>query len=119
MKRKSLSAIITLILFTAFQTVALAAANSEEDTDTRLVEAEVVEATDEHISVIARTGVEHVIAIDNTDTKVRIEGKLVSLKDVREGDIVTVELDALSPVKLARTINIATQSGSQVARAKP
>lgn len=118
MKRKSLAAILALTIFAVFQTSALAA-DGEEDTDTRLVEAKVVEVTDARISVIARTGVEHVIGIDNSDTKVRVEGKLVSLKDVREGDVVTIELDEVSPVKFARNIQIATQNGSQVARAKP
>jgi hypothetical protein len=118
MRRKSLSAIIALTLIAAMQTAVLAADN-EEDTDTRLVSAKVVEVTDGRISVIARTGVEHVIAIDDKDTKVKVEGKLVSLKDVREGDMVTVELDELNPVKFARNIQISNQSGSQVARAKP
>lgn len=118
MRRKSIAAIIALTLFAAMQTFAVAA-DIEEDTDTRLVEAKVVEVTDARISVIARSGVEHVIAIDGTDTRVKVEGKLVSLKDVREGDTVTVELDELSPVKFARNIQISTQSGSQVARAKP
>lgn len=118
MRRKSIAVIIALTLIAAAQTAALAADN-ENDTDTRLVAAKVVEVTDGRISVIARSGVEHVIAIDDKDTKVRVEGKLVSLKDVREGDMVTVELDELSPVKFARNIQVSTQSGSQVARAKP
>ncbi len=80
--------------------------DSNEDTDTRIVDAKVVEVTDARISVIARSGVEHVIAIDRTDTRVTIDGVVVSLKDVREGDLITVELDANNPVKFARNISM-------------
>jgi hypothetical protein len=80
--------------------------DSNEDTDTRMTDAKVVEVTDTRISVIARTGVEHVIAIDRADTKVTIDGLVVALQDVREGDMVTVELDADKPVKFARNISM-------------
>jgi hypothetical protein len=38
---------------------------------------------------------------------------------LREGDIVTVELDALNPLKFARHIVIAEQSGREVATTEP
>ena len=96
MKQRYLVTVLAVALLTLFSSAQLAraAANIEdanEDTDTR-------------ISVIARTGVEHVIAIDRTDTKVTIDGMGVSLQDVREGDVVTVELDANNPMKFARNI---------------
>jgi hypothetical protein len=89
--------------------------DSNEDTDTRMVDAKVVEVTDARISVIARSGVEHVIAVDRTDTRVTIDGVLVSLKDVREGDLITVELDANNPVKFARNISMRSDH-AEVAR---
>jgi hypothetical protein len=97
---------------------AVRAANTEdsnEDTDTRMIDAKVVEVTDARISVIARSGVEHVIAIDRTDTKVTIDGMAVSLQDVREGDLITVELDANNPVKFARNISLRSDQ-AEVAR---
>lgn len=118
MKRRNLASIFATILIAISATATVAAANTNrEDTDTRMVDAKVVEVTDARISVIARTGVEHVIAIDNADTLVSINGRIVPLGDLREGDIVTVELDAQNPVKFARNISIETQADSQVARA--
>src|SRR3712207_3095403 len=76
---------------------AAAVSGNDGDSDTRMVDAKVVEVTERRISVIARTGVEHVIAIDDTTTKVSVKGKPVSLKDLRKGDVVTVELDELNP----------------------
>lgn len=119
MRRQNFTALFAAILLAVFSTSALAANISDEDTDTRFVNARVTEVNDTHISVMARTGVEHVIAIDSADTKVKIEGKLISLKDVREGDIVTVELDEQNPLKFARNIVIAVQADSQVAKARP
>lgn len=119
MKQKSLATLLAAILLTAFANAAVTYGLDDEDTDVRLVNAKVVEVTDGHVSVVTRTGVEHVIAIDGKDTKVRIEGRLVSLKDLREGDVVTIELDEVNPVKFAKNIEIAAQANSQVARAKP
>ncbi len=117
MKRQRLAALLAAILITAFSGTALAADDMEEDTDNRMIAARVVEVNDMRISVIARSGVEHVIAIDSADTKVKIDGRLVSLKDVREGDLITVELDEKNPVKFARNIEVEAQaSGQQVAR---
>src|SRR5215213_10430318 len=111
MKQRYLVTVLAIALITLFSSAQLvrAAANVEdanEDSDTRMVDAKVVEVTDTRISIIARTGVEHVIAIDRTDTKVTIDGLGVSLQDVREGDVVTVELDANNPMKFARNISM-------------
>ncbi|HEX8773056.1 MAG TPA: hypothetical protein VF735_05580 [Pyrinomonadaceae bacterium] len=120
MKQRYLVTVLAVALLTLFSSAQLAraAANIEdanEDTDTRMVDAKVVEVTDTRISVIARTGVEHVIAIDRTDTKVTIDGLGVSLQDVREGDVVTVELDAKNPMKFARNISMRSDQ-TEVAR---
>ncbi len=77
--------IFAALLLTILSGTALAAVATNEDTDTRMVNAKVMEVNDGHISVMAQTGVEHVIAIDNVNTKVKMEGKLVSLKDLHEG----------------------------------
>lgn len=103
MRRLTIAAFIAGLMMLFFVAPAMAAA-SDEDTDTRFVNAKVVEVTDAHISVMARSGVEHVIAIDNKDTQVTMDGRVVSLKDLREGDIVTIELDAQKQVKFARNI---------------
>lgn len=89
------------------------------DTDTRMVDAEVVEVTEHRISVIAQTGVEHVIAIADSDTKVSLNGKPVALKNLRKGDVVTIELDELNPLKFAKQIKIAVPSGNELATAVP
>ncbi len=106
-----------LLLGALLSTTALAKTGgaTDEDTDTHIINAEVVEATDARISVIARSGVEHVIAVDSAGTKVMIDGRTVSLKDVKVGDIITIELDEKQPVKFAR--NISLRSGrTEVAR---
>jgi len=94
-----------------------ATGGDDEDTETRFVQAKVVEVAESHISVIARSGVEHVIAVDREGTKVTIDGEVVSLKDVREGDIATVLLDAHKPVKFAVNIQMRSEQ-SQVARVR-
>jgi hypothetical protein len=90
---------------------------SDEDTDNLIVQAKVVEVAEAHISVMARTGVEHVIAVDRKGTRVTIDGRVVSLKDVREGDIATIELDAHKQVKFAKNITMRSDQ-SQVARVR-
>ncbi|HYY56882.1 MAG TPA: hypothetical protein VE842_06075 [Pyrinomonadaceae bacterium] len=119
MKQRHLVTVFALALLVALFSSAVArAANVEdakEDTDTRIINARVVEATDTRISVVARSGVEHVIAIDRTDTKVTIDGLVVSLQDLREGDLVTVELDADNPMKFARNISMRSDQ-TEVAR---
>jgi hypothetical protein len=108
MRQRNLAVIFAALLLSLFPAAIRAATYGDGgvDTDLRLVDARVVEVTDARISVIARTGVEHVIAIDRVDTKVMINGDVVSLKDIREGDVITVELDAQNPVKFARNISM-------------
>lgn len=111
MRGKNLAGIFLSLLVIIISNSAQAAAaiyEGNEDTDTRFVNARVVEITDSRLSIIAQTGVEHVIAIDREKTRVIVDGKRVSLKDVREGDRVTIELDEDNPVKFA--INISMRS---------
>jgi hypothetical protein len=119
MRQRYLATILAIALMAFFSSAAaVRAANvedSNEDTDNRMIDAKVVEVTDTRISIIARSGVEHVIAIDRADTKVTIDGMTVSLKDVREGDLITVELDANNPVKFARNISMRSDQ-AEVAR---
>ncbi len=118
MKRRPLASFLAVMLLTFFSNgILLATGTTEEDTDNRIVKAKVVEVAESHISVMARTGVEHVIAVDREGTKVTIDGRAVSLKDVREGDIATIELDAQKPVKFARNISMRAEQ-SQVARVR-
>ena len=119
MRRHNLASVLAVALLLGLSTAALADDVGDKDSDTRLVSAKVVEVTEAHISVIARTGVEHVIAVDGTGTRVLLDGKEISLKELREGDVVTVELDEVKPVKFAKNIEIAAQASQQVARAKP
>lgn len=115
MRRRSLAFLIVFLLSAAAP--ALAAARDGGDTDVRLVDAKVVEVNERHISVIARTGVEHVIATDSADTHVTLKGKRVALKELQVGDTVTVELDAANPEKFARRILIGEQ-GATLASAR-
>lgn len=117
MKRRSLAIIIGILVAVAAQT-ARAASSDAEDTDIRMTDAKVVEVNDSHISVIARTGVEHVIATDASDTHVVREGRRVKFKQLKVGDVVTVELDAAKQVKFARHIIIGAQPAQDVASAR-
>jgi hypothetical protein len=118
MKQRALASFLAAMLLTLFSNAIQAATvDAGEDTDTRFVQARVVEVAEAHISVMARTGVEHVIAVDREGTKVTIDGEVVSLKDVREGDIVTIDLDAHKPVKFAKNISMRSEQ-SQVARVR-
>ena len=118
MRRKPLAVLMAAMLLTFFSIgIQAATIGNDEDTDTRIVEARVVEVAEAHVSVMARTGVEHVIAVDREGTKVMINGEVVSLQDLREGDVVTIELDAQKPVKFARNIEMRS-GGSQVARVR-
>jgi hypothetical protein len=110
MRQRYLAVIFAALLLSFFSVAVRAATEGGEDTDLRLVDASVVEVTDARISVIASTGVEHVIAIDRADTKVTMDGDEVSLKDLREGDVITIELDAKNPVKFARNISLRSDS---------
>jgi hypothetical protein len=117
MGRRNLAIVTAALLL--FVIPATALASDDGDTDTRMVDAKVVEVTEHRISVIARTGVEHVIAINDSGTKVSMKGKAISLKDLRKGDVVTVELDEANPLKFARQISIAVRSDSELATAVP
>ncbi|MDT7809030.1 MAG: hypothetical protein QOJ70_2843 [Acidobacteriota bacterium] len=118
MRRRSLASLIAIMLALAAYAPALAASDSSKDTDTRMVDAKVVEVNDRHISIVARTGVEHVIATDTADTHVTLKGKRVAVKKLQVGDLVTVELDAANPLKFARRIVIGEQAGSTLASAR-
>jgi hypothetical protein len=115
MKRRSFAILVALLLSAYIYAPALAATNGEEDTDARLVDARVVEVNDQHISVVAQTGVEHVIATDAAKTRVTLKGKRIAFKKLKVGDIVTVELDALNPLKFARRIVVGEQAGGTLA----
>jgi len=118
MKLRNLSLLMVGLLVALCATSTQAASTpGDEDTDTRFVQAKVVEVAEGHISVVTRSGVEHVIGVDREGTRVTIDGRAVSLKDVREGDIVTVELDERNPVKFARTILMRSEF-AQVARVR-
>lgn len=103
---KFLTAALLLTFFSYTATQASSLEDANEDSDMRMIDAKVVEVTEARISIVARTGVEHVIAIDRTDTKVTIDGLAVALQDLREGDTVTVELDADNPMKFAKNISM-------------
>ena len=120
MRRRSLAALIAVMLtLAAYAPAGAASDGGQPDTDVRKVDAKVVEVNERHISIVARTGVEHVIATDAADTRVTLRGKRVELKRLRVGDIVTVDLDVESPLKFARRIIIVGgQSGDTVALAK-
>jgi hypothetical protein len=120
MRRRSLASLIAVLLALAAYAPALAASDTEKekDSDTLMVDAKVVEVNQRHISVVARTGVEHVIATDAADTHVTLKGKRIATKSLRVGDLVTVELDALNPLKFARRIVIGDQAGATLASAR-
>ncbi len=77
-----------------------------QDTDTRINRAKVVEVSPGRIAVIAQSGVEHVIAIQQNSTKILRNGKSLPVTQLSEGDIVTVELDPLNPMKVAKNIRM-------------
>lgn len=109
MRRKNLAAFLAGLII-MLVSINAQAAFSGDDTDTLLVDAEVVEITDARVSVIARSGVEHVIAIDGEKTRVTRDGKDISIKDVREGDLITIELDEKNPMKFAKNISMQGQA---------
>lgn len=117
--QRTTTVFLSAMLIMTFAVTGMASTVNDPDTDTRIVEARVVEATDARISVIAQTGVEHVIGVDGAGTKVKVDGQTMSPKDVRVGDIITVELDEMNPVKFAKNIDITLSSNNQVARARP
>jgi hypothetical protein len=86
-----------------------------QDPDNGFIAARVVEVTDNRVSVIAASGVEHVIQIDEKKTRVRLEGRTISLKKLREGDVVNIVLDSENPIKFAKSISM-VEGTSQLAR---
>ena len=113
MKRQALATIFFALLL-ALGPAALA--SDDKDTDTRLVGARLVEVCETRISVVTRTNVEHVIAVDGAATKVRLGDRVVTLKELQTGDVVTVELDEANPVKFANDILINVRAARQTAR---
>ena len=113
--KRNLAGLLAVLLLMLFS-IAVQAAVGDEDTDARITGAKVVEVAEAHISVMARSGVEHVIAVDSAGTKVTIDGEVVSLKDVREGDVVTVELDEQREVKFAKNILMRSAEIARVRR---
>ncbi|MBA3323132.1 MAG: hypothetical protein H0T45_17045 [Pyrinomonadaceae bacterium] len=105
--------LMTLLVFSASLSVAAADFNDNQDT---LVDARVVEVSEQRISVVAQTGVEHVIAVDETNTKVKKGDSEVSMKDLRIGDVITIELEVGSRIKLAKQIEISRPRDVEVAR---
>ena len=120
MKQKRLAVMLALLLSSLIPITTSATRHGQqsqaEDTETRMVGARVVELADSHISVMARSGVEHVIAVDAAGTRVTVSGETASLKDIRDGDFVTVELDAKKAVKFAKHIDVRSQQVARVRR---
>ena len=116
MTKRIFAAAALALLMTLSQNVALASGDDDSDTDTRFVKARVVQVGERRIAVVTRSEVEHVIAVDGENTKVRVGGRMVSVKDLREGDLVTVELDELNPMKFARNITVGVGRAEQTAR---
>lgn len=117
MRRTRYAALFISIIVMFFAVTARAAISGDDgvDTDTRLINAKVTEITDAHVSVMAQTGVEHVIAIDPEKTRVVKDGKNISIKEVREGDVINIELDEKNPIKFAKSIYMRVEA-TEVAR---
>ena len=116
MTKRILAATALALLMTFSPNLAAASDDNDPDTDTRFVKARVVEVGERRIAVVTRSEVEHVIAVDGEATRVRVGDRLVSVKDLREGDVVTVELDELNPMKFARNITVGVRIAEQTAR---
>jgi hypothetical protein len=115
--KRNLAGLLAVVLLMLFSNAIRATVIDDgEDTDARITGAKVVEVAEARISVMARSGVEHVIAVDNQGTRVTIDGEVVSLKDVHEGDIVTVELDEQREVKFAKNILMRSAEIARVRR---
>lgn len=113
MKRYFASTMFAALL--AFSTASIASGQNgkatAQDSDTRITGAKVVEVAPNRIAVIAQSGVEHVIAIRQNSTKISRDGKTTSAV-LSEGDIVTVELDARDPMKVAKSIRMSANTNS-------
>ncbi|HKP73048.1 MAG TPA: hypothetical protein VJT82_08925 [Pyrinomonadaceae bacterium] len=106
MKRFNLAIFAAALVLMSMANVALAASDTDGDGDRRLVNVRVIEVNDEHISVVTRDGVEHVVAVCQVNTKVQRGKEYVHCKDLRVDDVVTIELDEAKPVKFAKSIVI-------------
>ncbi len=100
--RAILGVLALMLMFGA--NAAQAASLNDNDADGRLVDVRVVEVSDERISVMTRDGVEHVIAVCQTNTQVKRGKQYVHGKDLRVDDVVTIVLDEEKPVKFAKNI---------------
>lgn len=117
MNRRTFSALALALLLALGQSAAFAASDDKDaDTDTRLVGARLVEVCETRISVMTRGNIEHVIAVDGARTKVRIGERVVAVKELQTGDVVTVELEEENPVKFARDIQASPRAAEQAAR---
>lgn len=114
MKRFFASTMFAALL--ALSTASIASAQNggatAQDSDTRINGAKIVEVAPTRIAVIAQDGVEHVIAIHQSSTKISRAGKTSSAVQLTEGDIVTVELDARNPMKTAKNIRMSANTNS-------
>ena len=115
--RKSLS-LAAVVVLSLSSVNAYAADDSKSDSETRMVDAKVVEVSSSRLAVIARTGVEHVIAINDSITELKINGNVVPVKELREGDTVTVNLDEENPMKFAKKISLNLSRVDEMARNK-
>jgi hypothetical protein len=104
--RFSKFAFLLLLVFVSSLSFAAIQSGRDRNTDNEFINAKVVEVTDTRISVIAETGVEHVIAIDSNRTKVTVDGFPVSVRELRVGDVVSVRLDAAARVMFAQAIQL-------------
>ena len=116
MTKRILASAALALLMSFSPNPALPSGDDDADTATRFVKARVVEVGERRIAVVTRSEVEHVIAVDGEGTRVRVGGRPVSVKDLREGDVVTVELDEENPVKFARNITVGVRRAEQTAR---
>ena len=116
MRRQTFATLAFALLVALGSQAAFARDDKDADTDTRIVRARLVEVCETRISVVTRENVEHVIAVDGAGTKVRLGDRVVSLKELQTGDVVTVDLDEENPVKFARDIQVAPRAAQQAAR---
>lgn len=105
-KRATLGTLALMLMLSAANVANANALSDDPDTDVRLVNVRVVEVGDEHISVMTREGVEHVIAICQIKTQVKRGKHYVNGKDLRVDDVVTIVLDEEKLVKFAKNIEV-------------
>ncbi|HEX8458328.1 MAG TPA: hypothetical protein VF656_13595 [Pyrinomonadaceae bacterium] len=104
--KRAIFSTLALTLMLGASAARAAVLTDDPDTDGRLVNVRVVEVGDEHISVMTREGVEHVIAICHINTQVKRGKQYVHCKDLRVDDVVTIVLDEEKPVKFAKNIEV-------------